>query len=155
MAARHVKGSALGLDLISQCQLEILKSNQQEKQEPQPSKTFSQKVQSFFLPFLSKAFAIRNHWAWNIFIHIVVISHVALSFFESKTKRTDLPKPITIGKLELQIGIELDPKEAIPEFCLLFIELTDVFIKIAWMNMCPQHILRPKSEKRYAYLNLL
>lgn len=43
---------------------------------------------------------------------------------------------------------------AIMEFCLLLIEFFDVIIRILWIHLCPTHVLRAKSERLYAYLNL-
>ncbi len=45
--------------------------------------------------------------------------------------------------------------ESIPEFICILFEALDVFMRLSWMNLCPKHILRPRSEKRWAYINLL
>ena len=133
-ASKHVKDSYKGVDIISQCQLESI--------------TYRSQV-------MSTLFAIRNHYLWMLFIHIVVIMHVWLSFYESAHVRTN--DKWTIFGRDVFVGIDLSimPLSALPEFGLLCIEFFDVIIRIFWIKMCPTHILRPKSEKFYAYLNLL
>lgn len=67
-ASKHVCSAYDGMDIISQCQLESVHRRS---------------------GVLSLLFRMRNHYLWTVFMHLVVISHVALSFYESKNKRTD------------------------------------------------------------------
>ena len=67
-AANHVKSGYKGLDIISQCQLESVYRRSSA---------------------LSILFKIQNHYLWTIFMHLVVIAHVAMSFVESKKKRNN------------------------------------------------------------------
>ena len=85
-ALHHVRSGYSGVDIISQCQLESVNRNH---------------------GFLSFLFQMRNHYLWTLFMHLVVIGHVALSFYESKNKRTDATWNF-LGR-EFYVGVELFP----------------------------------------------
>ena len=83
-ASEHVMGGYTGVDIISQCQLESLNRR------------------SGLLSFL---FRIRNHYLWTVFMHVVVITHVALCFFESKSIRNNATWNI-FGR-DFYVGVKL------------------------------------------------
>ena len=88
------------------------------------------------------------------FIHIVVVCHITLSFYES-TKRPDAPKKsINLGPIKYNYGISSNIKFVLPEVVCLLFELFDVSMRLSWMRLCKFHVLRPKHEKRYGYLQL-
>ena len=82
-ASRHVRHAYRGVDIISQCQLECINNGKWS--------------------LLSTLFKIRNHYLWTIFMHCIVITHVALSFIESKTRRSNKPMEIFGRPLYLRV----------------------------------------------------
>ena len=103
-ASEHVMGGYRGVDIISQCQLESVNRRS---------------------GVLSYLFKIRNHYLWTIFMHVVVITHVALCFFESKSIRTN--DTWTIFGRQFYVGVESQL-----HFLFVYKSFTFYFFGILW-----------------------
>jgi len=128
VATESVKKSARGEDIVTQAKLE----------------TISEKwVKTFLL--------IQASLPWTIFIYVVVISHLILSFLQSALLRGD--EHTQIGPMKLHLAINPAAWDSTLEFLFACFELADVTMRFFAYRYSGGHILFPKSEIYFIYAN--
>jgi len=128
VATESVKKSARGEDIVTQAKLETLSAKW---------------VKTFLL--------IQASIPWTIFVYVIVIAHLILSFVQSSLLRGE--EHTQIGVVKLHLSINPVAWDSVLEFLFTCIELADVTMRYFAYRHSGDHILFPKSEIYFIWAN--